>query len=91
MPGYLQKKEVLKHMEEKGLKFEVAPRKNMKRLMSHFECYHIKHRSIIESDWGTLKNNFQLEYHKARPQSDLLFELSKGYLRRVVCLKFVIS
>lgn len=23
-------------------------------------------RSIIESDWGTLKNNFQLEYHKAR-------------------------
>ena len=31
-----------------------------------FECYHIKHRSIIESDWGTLKNNFQLEYHKAR-------------------------
>ena len=31
-----------------------------------FECYHIKHRCIIESDWGTLKNNFQLEYHKAR-------------------------
>ena len=39
---------------------------NMNRLMSRFECYHIKHRSIIESDWGTLKNNFQLEYHKAR-------------------------
>ncbi|MDY4526252.1 MAG: hypothetical protein SPE03_14620 [Treponema sp.] len=38
----------------------------MNRLMSLFECYHIKHRSIIESDWGTLKNNFQLEYHKAR-------------------------
>ena len=66
MPGYLQKKEVLKRMEEKGLKFEAAPRKNMKRVMSCFECYHIKHRSIIESDWGTLKNNFQLEYHKAR-------------------------
>ncbi len=29
-------------------------------------CHHIKHRSIIESDLGTLKNNFQLEYHKAR-------------------------
>ena len=27
-----------------------------------FECYHIKHRSIIESDWETLKNNFLLEY-----------------------------
>ena len=53
-------------MEEKGIKFEAAPRKNMNRLMSRFECYHIKHRSIIESDWGTLKNNFQLEYHKAR-------------------------
>ena len=64
--GYLQKKDVLKQMEEKGIKFEAAPRKNMNRLMSLFECYHIKHRSIIESDWGTLKNNFQLEYHKAR-------------------------
>ena len=64
--GYLQKKDVLKRMEEKGIKFEAAPRKNMNRLMSRFECYHIKHRSIIESDWGTLKNNFQLEYHKAR-------------------------
>ena len=53
-------------MEEKEIKFEAAPRKNMHRLMSRFECYHIKHRSIIESDWGTLKNNFQLEYHKAR-------------------------
>ena len=39
---------------------------NINRLMSRFECYHIKHRSIIESDCGTLKNNFQLEYHKAR-------------------------
>ena len=47
-------------MEEKGIKFEAAPRKNMNRLMSRFECYHIKHRSIIEFDWGTLKNNFQL-------------------------------
>lgn len=55
-----------KSMEDKGIKFEAAPRKNMNRLMSRFECYHIKHRSIIESDWGTLKNNFQLEYHKAR-------------------------
>ena len=64
--GYLQKKDVLKRMEEKEIKFEAAPRKNMNRLMSRFECYHIKHRSIIESDWGTLKNNFQLEYHKAR-------------------------
>ena len=53
-------------MEEKGIKFEAAPRKNMNRLMSLFECYHIKLRSIIESDWGTLKNNCQLEYHKAR-------------------------
>ena len=53
-------------MEEKEIKLEAAPRKNMNRLMSRFECYHIKHRSIIESDWGTLKNNFQLEYHKAR-------------------------
>ena len=53
-------------MEEDGIKFEAAPRKNMNRLMSLFECYHIKHRSIIESNWGTLKNNFQLEYHKAR-------------------------
>ena len=64
--GYLQKKDVLKRMEENGIKFEAAPRKNMNRLMSCFECYHIKHRSIIESDWGTLKNHFQLEYHKAR-------------------------
>ena len=64
--GYLQKKDVLKRMEEDGIKFEAAPRKNMNRLMSRFECYHIKHRSIIESNWGTLKNNFQLEYHKAR-------------------------
>ena len=38
----------------------------MNRLMSRFECYHIKHRSIIESNWETFKNNFQLEYHKAR-------------------------
>ena len=38
----------------------------MKRLMSRFECYHIKHRSVIESNRGTLKNNFHLEYHKAR-------------------------
>ena len=53
-------------MEEKESKLEAAPRKNMNRLMSRFECYHIKHRSIIESNWGTLKNNFQLEYHKAR-------------------------
>lgn len=60
--GYLQKKDVLKRMEEKEIKFEAAPRKNMNRLMSRFECYHIKHISIIESDWGTLKNNFQLEY-----------------------------
>ena len=64
--GYLQKKDVLKRMEEKEIKFEAAPRKNMNRFMSRFECYHIKHRSIIEFDWGTLKNNFQLEYHKAR-------------------------
>lgn len=64
--GYLQKKEILKRLEEKGVKFEAAPRKNMNRLMSRFECYHIKHRSIIESDWGTLKTHFQLEYHKAR-------------------------
>ena len=64
--GYLQKKDVLKRMEEKEIKFEAAPRKNMNRLMSRFECYHIKHRSIIESNWGTLKNNFQLKYHKAR-------------------------
>ena len=63
---YLQKKDALKRMEEKGIKFEAAPRKNMNRLMSRFECYHIEHRSIIESNWGTLKNNFQLEYHKAR-------------------------
>ena len=61
--GYLQKKDGLKQMEEKGIKFEAAPRKNMNRLMSRFECYHIKHRSIIESDLGTLKNNFQFEYH----------------------------
>ena len=61
-----RKKDILKRMEEDGIKFEAAPRKNMNRLMSRFECYHIKHRSIIESDWGTLKNNFQLEYHKAR-------------------------
>ncbi|MDY4767691.1 MAG: transposase [Treponema sp.] len=64
--GYLQKKNALKRMEEKGIKFEAAPRKNMNRLMSRFECYHIKHRSIFESNWGTLKNNCQLEYHKAR-------------------------
>ena len=64
--GYLQKKDDLKRMEEDGIKFEAAPRKNMNRLMSRFECYHIKHRSIIESNWRTLKNNFQLEYHKAR-------------------------
>ena len=59
----MQKKDVLKGMEEDGIKFEAAPRKNMNRLMSRFECYHIKHRSIIESDLGTLKNNFQFEYH----------------------------
>ena len=64
--GYLQKKDALNRMEEKGIKFEAAPRKNMNRLMSRFECPHIKHRSIIESNWGTLKNNFHLEYHKAR-------------------------
>lgn len=34
--------------------------------MSGLKCYHIKYRSIIESDWGTLKNNFSIEYHKAR-------------------------
>jgi hypothetical protein len=64
--GYLQKKDALKRMEEKGIRFEAAPGKNMDRLMSRFECFHIKHRSIIESDWGTLKNHFQLEHHKAR-------------------------
>ena len=64
--GYLQKKDALSRMEEKGVKFVAAPRKNMKRLMSRIECHHTKHRNIIESDWGTLKNNFQLEYHKAR-------------------------
>ena len=69
--GYLQRKDVLKRMEEKGVKFEAAPRKNMNRLMSKFECYHIKHRSIIESDWGTLKNHFQLEYHKARSMAGM--------------------
>ena len=66
MQDIYRKKDALKRMEEKGIKFEAAPRKNMNRLMSRFECYHIKHRSIIESDWETLKNNFQLEYHKAR-------------------------
>ncbi len=66
MQDIYRKKDALKRMEEKGIKFEAAPRKNMNRLMSRFECYHIKHRSIIESDWGKLKNNFQLEYHKAR-------------------------
>lgn len=64
--GYLQKEDVLVRMEKNGIRFEAATRKNMNRLMSQFECYHIKHRSIIESDWGVLKNNFQLEYHKAR-------------------------
>ncbi len=33
--------------------------------MSSFECYHSKHRSIIESNWETLQNNFTFEYHKA--------------------------
>ena len=42
-------------MEEDGIKFEAAPRKNMNRLMSRFECYHIKHRNIIESDWGNIE------------------------------------
>ena len=64
--GYLQRKEVLRRMEDKGIRLEAAPRRNMNRLMSRFECYHIKRRSIIESDWGALKNNFSLEYHKAR-------------------------
>lgn len=64
--GYLQKKDVLNRMEENGIRFEAAPRKNMNRLMSRFECHHIKHRNIIESACGTLKNNFQLEYHNAR-------------------------
>ena len=64
--GYLQKNEVYERMADRGLKFESATRKNMNRLMSSFECFHIKHRSIIESDWGILKGNYQLEYHKAR-------------------------
>lgn len=64
--GYLQKNEVYERMADRGLKFESATRKNMNRLMSGFECFHIKHRSIIESDWGILKGNYQLEYHKAR-------------------------
>ena len=33
--------------------------------MSRFECYHSKHRSIIESNCETLQNNFTFEYHKA--------------------------
>ena len=64
--GYLQKKDIRKRIEDKGIIFKAAPRKNMNRLMSRFECYHIEHRSIIESTWGILKNNFQLDYHKAR-------------------------
>lgn len=43
--GYLQKK-ILNLMENNGIRFEAAPRKNMIRLMSGFECYHIKHQSI---------------------------------------------
>lgn len=64
--GYLQRKDILKHMENNGIRFEAASRKNMSRLMNGLKCYHIKHRSIIESEWETLKNNFCLEYHKAR-------------------------
>ncbi|MBR1722780.1 MAG: hypothetical protein IJ727_09925 [Treponema sp.] len=64
--GYLKKAGDLSKLSESGIIICAAPRKNMNRLMSCFECYHIKHRSIIESDWGTLKNNFQLEYHKAK-------------------------
>lgn len=64
--GYLLKKEILKRMENNGIGFEAATRKNKNRPLSSFECYYIKHRSIIESDWETLKNNFCLEYHKAR-------------------------
>lgn len=75
--GYLQKKDVLRRMEENGIKFEAAPRKNMNRLMSRYECRHIKRRSVIESVWGTLKNNFQLEYHKARS--------IKGMFRHFFC------
>lgn len=43
----------------------------MNRPMSGFECYHIKHQSIIESDCETLKNNFSLEYHKARCTAEM--------------------
>ena len=51
--------------EEVNLQKDIADCK-YEQTYEPFECYHIKHRSIIESNWGTLKNNFQLEYHKAR-------------------------
>lgn len=69
--GYLKKASELKNLAESGRFIYSATRKNMNRLMSFDEWNTLRKRNIIESDWGTLKQNFFLEYHQARDMNGL--------------------
>lgn len=69
--GYLKKASELRSLAESGRFICAATRKNMNRLMSFDEWNILRKRNIIESDWGTLKQNFFLEYHQARGMNGL--------------------
>ena len=64
--GYLVKDEILEKIFTKQMRIYIAPRKNMKRIMTHRQGELFKTRSRIETIWGVLKERFNLMYNLSR-------------------------
>lgn len=64
--GYLLKGKDLEKIFKDNRILNIAPRKNMKRLMTERQEKLFKARSIIETTWSVLKERFLLVYHLAR-------------------------
>jgi len=64
--GYMLKQEAFIRLFEKHKRILAAARKNMKRLMTEEQSLMFRKRSVIETQWGLLKERYGLVFHLAR-------------------------
>jgi len=88
--GFLVREEELKEFFKRHQILYIAPRKNMKRVMSKGQYKLMKRRSKIETLWDVLKERYGLVFHLARSFTGLLRHyfyslLSYMFHRNYVC------
>ena len=80
--GYLLKPEDIEKFMKRNIRFFIATRKNMKRLMTDKQKKYFKKRSRIETNWDVLKERFSIVYSIAGS----IFGLLKHHIYSLVSI-----